>query len=212
MGRAVATALATGCLTPEGRRFVNGMATGLGPLRRQPVTPRAEGVADLVAADHAVAWRLRNVAPPPEEVDRWASAWLAGRRCPPLRPAASLLADGGGAIASDRRLSLARRLLVEPDGGRESAEIDAADLLLLSRRWEPAAEAYDRRLGDRPDDAEVWAGLALASGRTGGPAASSFSTCPENVAALHRAVRQRTGAAPDPVALATWFAEGRGRG
>lgn len=53
-----------GCLTPQGRALVAGLARTLDGWLREPVPYAALTRARTAAALHRTEWRLRNVAPP----------------------------------------------------------------------------------------------------------------------------------------------------
>ncbi|MER6344775.1 HEXXH motif domain-containing protein [Streptomyces sp. NPDC001595] len=63
----VRTLLASGRLTPAGRRLVTGLARTLDAWLREPVEPAVLARARTAAALHRTEWRLRNVLPEPQE-------------------------------------------------------------------------------------------------------------------------------------------------
>lgn len=106
------------CLTPDGRRFVGGIAEHLGPWQDESLPVDTVAVADTVAADHYAGWRIRHLRPHPHVVTELERAWHAGRPRPPaVQPVPDQpptpVPDGSW---SGARADLVRLALCEADG------------------------------------------------------------------------------------------------
>ncbi|MFE1343804.1 HEXXH motif domain-containing protein [Streptomyces sp. NPDC058757] len=202
---AIATLAADPALTAHGRRFLAGMAARLPARPADPrIRPGVAALAALAAADHRTEWRIRHLAPAPEDVRALARAHASGAP-PGFRPAAASVVPDPGGSWSHTRARLIRRTLAggapEPRPGAP-----AAGLALLS--GDPsAAERYGRLLAEDPESPEAWAGLVLSLA-TADPALHPLLHRPELLRPLHRELRAR-GTPADPAALARWLAAHR---
>jgi hypothetical protein len=204
------------CLTPAGRRFVDGIAERLGTWQDEPVPADLAELVAAVAADHYAGWRTRYLRPDPEVVADLADAWLAGN----ARPTAAYLGtdraptpvpDGSWSSA---RADLIRLSVADPLNGRNVLSrtwskvpgATAADFAYVTGRLTDAARGYRAELaadGDRP---AAWVGLGLALSELGVmPAAQALLHYPEVVRAVHRRIRARVRPVPPPEDLATWI-------
>jgi len=202
-GRALAVLLGSGRLTRAGERFVLGLRARADSWQAQEMPQEVTRLAWLAATDHRVSWRLRNLRPRAEAVDALARAWLAGQPVPvAVAQATPDLRDGGVALGASSRLDLINLRLREPSRLAMMArrgDADPADADLVSGNRAQAATTYLDRIG--PDDADGWAGLALALGET----IPALRHAPELVRALYARLLELSGAAPDPRQLASWL-------
>jgi HEXXH motif-containing protein len=193
----------SGLLTEAGARFVLGMSRRLAEHEQAAVDRRFVDLADLALSDHATSWRLRNVRPEPDQVHAWAVAWAAGRPRP-REPIPTEVVDGGGSMPS-----LARRDLVTAKLGRPAAgggpPPGAGDRLLLEGRDDEAAGAYAAQVEAHPEDSASWAGLAIAWRSRGTAACRGLAEAPEVVAAVYRAILERSGQTPALDEVADWL-------
>jgi hypothetical protein len=185
-------------LTDLGRRFVAAVAVRLAACGPADSPPEVAEAADEITAEHAITWRLRHVRPDPSVVGAAVEAWLDGR--PPDR------ADGtGGRVAptagSGESLlaALLKLRVLDPREFDRVPHRDGPDFAYLRGAREVAAEGYAARVRATPHDVAAWAGLGLSLG------SEVMRRAPELVRAVHHGVAVRTGAAPSPVALVTWF-------
>ena len=205
------------CLTPAGRRFVDGIAKRLGPWQDEPVPANLGALVAAVGTDHYAGWRIRYLRPDPATVAGLADAWLVGGAHPPTAQPATDRAptpvpDGSwsSARADLIRLSVADYPL---DGGNALSRIwmsvpgaTAADFAYVTGRFADAARGYRAELATDADRPAAWVGLGLAlSGLGVTPAARALLHYPEVVRAVHRMIRARTRTAPPPEDLATWI-------
>ena len=206
VGATVETLLGSGGLTAPGERFVRRMQGAVADLHRLAVPSVADDLAELAAADHATAWRLRNCRPDGGQIDEWARAWRRDAPCRwPDGPAADIV-DGGRRIASDTRQRLIRHHLAHPDSWRERV-VDASggDVALVVGDLDRAAHLYQTQVEADPDDEASWAGLALARRGSPEPAAVALARHPELVRALYQAVASEGPARPSVMAVAEWL-------
>ncbi|MFF6791168.1 HEXXH motif domain-containing protein [Streptomyces filamentosus] len=199
-GEAVRTLAADPALTGHGRRFVAGMAARLAAWETGPrIRPGADALAAFAATDHRTEWRIRHLAPAPDDVRALARAFAAG--APPVpRTAAPAVVPNPALPWSHARTRLIRRLLTaSPDGGPEPS---AADRALVA--GDPsAADAYVRLLAGDPESPESWTGLVLSLATTSRTARPLLHH-PELLRPLHRELRA-LGVPPDPARLAHWL-------
>ncbi|MFF9338199.1 MULTISPECIES: HEXXH motif domain-containing protein [unclassified Streptomyces] len=202
---AIATLAADPALTAHGRRFLAGMTARLPARPADPrVRPGVDALAALAAADHRAEWRIRHLAPAPEDVRALARAHASGAP-PGFRPAAASVVPDPDGSWSHTRARLIRRTLggTAPDPGPGAP---AAGLALLS--GDPsAADRYGRLLAEDPESPEAWAGLVLSLA-TADPALRPLLHHPELLRPLHRELRAR-GTPAAPAALARWLAAHR---
>ncbi|MEU6200403.1 HEXXH motif domain-containing protein [Streptomyces sp. NPDC047061] len=194
-------------LTAHGRRFLRGMAARLPAWRSDGrVRPDTAALAEFVATDHRTGWRIRHLAPAPDDVRALARAFAAGAAAD-ARVAPSTVVPDLAAPWSHARFGLVRQRLAVPDAGDRHALSagdwpvpSAADRALVAGAPD-AADAYARLLAGDPEDADAWTGLVLAL------AARPLLHRPELPRAVHRELRM-TGTAADPRDVALWLAAG----
>jgi HEXXH motif-containing protein len=201
-------------LTDVGRRFLDGIATELGPWQEEPVAAGPEGWAVTSALDHYATWRLRHLRPDAGTVSALTEAWTRGDSWPKLGElpeprTPTPVPDGGW---TDARTDLIR-LRLGRDGSTALAEhgpqvpgATDADLALVSGATDSAVDGYRHLLVADPDlpTAIVGLGLALATRGTG-PAARALLHRPELVRAVHRVLRVEAGTPPTVEAVAGWI-------
>ncbi|MEV4515770.1 HEXXH motif domain-containing protein [Dactylosporangium sp. NPDC049525] len=200
---------ATGELTPAGRR----VAASIGPVLRrwsaEPVAERSRRLARDLVADHAIAWRLRNLRPDPNLVARLVDAWTAeSGRGAVTRTAGKrngqTLADAGAAEPSTVLMaeSSLRRLARSPRTGSAGhlPDGDEADRYLVDGDYRRAAVLYGLRIEHDAADTRAWIGLAISTDRAH-DGETSLSRAPELLVALSQLVTPR----PDPRELASWL-------
>ena len=182
VGRTLRALRDSGQLTGDGARFVAGMAAHLGTWPEPAAEEQIQCWARAAVAEHRLAWRLRNVQPAADAVDRLAADWTH-RREPTPDPVAVTVrhAPWQAAGARGRRLDLMHRRLT----GGSWADADLGDVAFLDGHQDRALGRYRQKL----DDTEAWLGWLLIEPH---PA-------PEVLAAL----RQRLPDA-DPRALHRW--------
>ncbi|MFD8494593.1 HEXXH motif domain-containing protein [Amycolatopsis sp. NPDC059657] len=199
-------------LTPLGRRFVAIAAGRLARWQGEPVPEDLLAAARRANLDHRLTWRLRHLLADPAAVTELARAWLGNRRKPHLRiPAPALHTSTESGPGPAIRAELTRVRLGDPElfaVYRDSPELanselpgaTPADLALVDDARTTAAAEFRARVVAEPGDPGQWAGLALAT------ANAALLSAPELVRAVHRAITELSGEAPDPVRLATWLA------
>ncbi|MFF7651281.1 HEXXH motif domain-containing protein [Streptomyces sp. NPDC007983] len=191
-------------LTPLGRSFLDQAAERLAGWLAEPVPPVPRRLAEDLVVDHRLVYRMRHLRPEPARLARWARAWRTRGAPPRELPPASVEPALAEAVA---RTALARLRFAEPErlrdrkGGDDAP--DGADLAWVMGDRAAALRGYRGRLARAPDDIAAWAGLALTL--PDGAARAALLRAPEVALAVHRALRDTGGAAPDPVALATWI-------
>ena len=214
--RTLQTLGGSGQLTEAGRRFVAGMRRRLAELRALPVPREPRLLARDALLDHWTCWRLHNLRPDVDHVATWADAWLAGARCPPIRPRPALVLAGRRWSGTNPRLELTDRRLRDPahfdalctDRARLVTDVPGAgppDTTYAQADYPAAAGLYRDLLAADPDRVDAWAGLVLAHRKLRTPAARFLVSYPESVLALHRRIGAVAGVRPDTDALAGWL-------
>ncbi|MEU4445362.1 HEXXH motif-containing putative peptide modification protein [Actinosynnema sp. NPDC050801] len=210
-------------LTDLGREFVAAVAVRLAACGLADAAPEITEVAEEVTAEHAITWRLRHVRPDPHAVGDAVAAWLDrrpfdrrpfdrrpfDRRPFDRRPFDRRPFDRGEfghgtvvpAAASGESLlaALLKLRVLDPREFDRVPHRDGPEFAYLRGMRDSAAEGFAARLHAAPHDVAAWAGLGLALG------SDVLRRAPEQVRAVHRGVAVRTGAAPSPVELVTWF-------
>ncbi len=202
-------------LTEAGRRFVAGVESRFTPHGSDAVPEHLLRAAERAAADHRIGWRVGHVRPDAELVRDAVAAWAPGSAAPTTeRPVRH--------HRLDVKAVLARVLLADPADLKAARDLlgstaqvaDGAgegDFAFVTGALEEARDLYLAELSRPCDRPGAWAGLALALDELDpGPASRVLVELPELVSAAHTAVTLATGEAPDPEALAGWFAERTG--
>jgi HEXXH motif-containing protein len=208
LGSAVDTLMRTGCLTPEGVRFVGLLHAQSRALADEPVPGQAGQIAQEVALDHELTWQLRHVATAPAAVASLADAYRRGRPFPDQdRPEVRIQADVRK-LSSNVRSRLLNMSYLEPARYRqlcaaEALPLSAPDRLLLDRDSEAAVCGYrDLIAGSADPQPDAWVGLGLALHQLpASPLQSAFASQLPAMFDVHACL----GAGCDPVDLASWF-------
>ncbi|XVS62384.1 aKG-HExxH-type peptide beta-hydroxylase [Actinosynnema sp. CA-299493] len=202
VGRAVDGLRSSVELTDLGREFVAAVAVRLAACRPVDSPPEVAAAVEEITAEHATTWRLRHVRPDPRAVGDAVAAWLDGR--PPGQGGHGSVVPAAGSGESLLAALLKLRVL-DPREFDRAPHRDGPDFAYLRGARDVAAEGYAARLRATPHDVAAWAGLGLALD------SDVLRRAPELVRAVHRGVAVRTGAAPSPVELVTWFDQAAGR-
>jgi len=209
LGAAVDTLLRTGCLTPEGIRFVGLLRDRARALADEPVPGQASQIAWEVALDHELTWQMRHVATDAAAVANLADAYSRGWPFPDQdrRPGVRVQ-DDVRKLGSSVRSRLLNMSYLEPGRYRElCAEgvlpLGRPDRLLLGRDSEAAVRGYrDLIAGSADPQPDAWVGLGLALHQLpASPLQSAFAT----QLPVMFDVCTCLGAGWDPVDLASWF-------
>jgi HEXXH motif-containing protein len=213
----VSTALLdTGRLTPAGVDFVSGM---LGQMRQWDdavVSDEQRAAARDAADDHQVRWRLNNLPPDPGTVQALARAWANGEPRPDREYVAPSPRPRPPDVPTNWRVELRRlrernperfaQAYAAPHGHPETGHASAGDLAYLAGDYAQAVQLYVKQIAADPADIDHWAGLLLARRRLIDDGATwALHRVPELARAVHLAVVEVSGTAPDPEALAGWL-------
>ncbi len=208
-GQVVDVLLSSGKLTALGERFVYGMAERLRNWdERLPEEPSR--LARIASGDHRLGWRLRNVRPDTDTVERLARAWSAGE-APPDRVGTAQLVDGGAALGASSRLDLIHMRLRDPNSVQNALlhhdwiTATPADVSLANNDLHAAAMSYRGQIAADPHCHDAWIGLALTLRETGHVTAAIMNE-PELVYAVYHQLLEETGHAPEPEILSGWLA------
>ncbi|MDQ7904335.1 HEXXH motif domain-containing protein [Phytohabitans sp. ZYX-F-186] len=176
----------SGEMTDHGRRFVTGMARTLRGWREtEELPPGIRRAVDDMSRAGSVAWRLRNVRPAQDSVERVLEEWrdqLAGHRAqaPSTEPSTSLpLLPGLARLVRQRTI------------GRSTERAGEPAVAYLRGDWPAATRRYQDSIAADPDDHENWVGLSLAAGRLDPDTAvaRALAARPELVRAAYRCLR-----------------------
>lgn len=204
-------------LTPEGRRFVDGMARRAKTFDARSVADPAYHLAALACDDHRVGWRLHNLTVDPAVVKALAAAWHAGQPPPPALP--SRLTPTSESFVESRRMEWLTTLARQPalrarqlpgttaDGPSIPPAVREADQRLADADFVGAVDRYLAALLGNENDESAWTGLALACRRLDRPGAELWHHRPELVRAVYRELAA-AGEPPDLFPLVGWLARG----
>jgi HEXXH motif-containing protein len=209
--RALRTLRESGHLTPPGEALVDAVTTRLTACEQAPVGTTLSRTATEMIDDHQALWRLRYARPEATAISSLATAWLADA-LPVWSGDCHIVTDNDHLRLPANRRTLLRAKATEPDLFtslvRRPAELPGttprADAALCTGDYPGAAEAYEHRLREEPDDNQAWVGLGLSL-RAQGRDATALLERPELTVAVHRQVRVLGGQAPAPTALASWL-------
>jgi HEXXH motif-containing protein len=205
------TLLATGCLTPEGSRFVEILRMSGRGLDSGTVPADAREIAAEVALDHWLTWQLRHTAADGGQVAELAAAYQRGESLGDQSLPEARVEENVRKVESTVRSRLLNLRYFDP---RRHVEVRAADLpgigeadaLLLNGQAAAAEAAYRDEISVAaypvPD---AWIGLALAVRRLAPtPARVTFAARIPLIFDVHACLSAR-GTKTDPLELAGWF-------
>jgi len=195
--RALEELATSGELTATGSRLVARLERTLRSWQSEPVPAEIESAAHDVAIVDVVHWRLSWWVPRPHDVVRLADAWHRGRPCPDPG-AADLGAESAhrGVVQPD----LARLIRSRATGTGPPVAASQADRAYLAGDYDDARHSYLDEI-QRHGGPDGWAGLAIATRRSGRAGAHALATRPE----LIRAVLARLATYPRADAVARWL-------
>jgi HEXXH motif-containing protein len=202
-------------LNAAGLRFVAGMGRRVDELAALDVPPEPRALAAGTAADYRIGWRLRNLAPEPQMLDRWADAWRGGASRPPTPLVETAPTEGRCGVTLTGRAALAKLRLARPERFAALADdhaalagaaspASAADAALVCGDDRTAARLYRDAIRRSARDLDAWTGLALVRHRTPDAATPALVHHPEVVAGLLVQVVARSTRPPDPDEVAAW--------
>jgi HEXXH motif-containing protein len=183
-------------LTAFGTRLVDAVRTRVAACDTEDVPDEFAGTVALLLTVHWLSWRLRHLTPPADHVAESARRWLAGDE-PPRRHDSVLAPDSRPEHGTSLPVSLRAKAL-DPDQFTVLA-VDPGERALADGRRDEAARAFATRIVANPDDDGAWVGLV---------AATDEDVPVETLSATYRRLAATGHAAPDPVTLAVWFADG----
>lgn len=181
-------------LTAFGRRLVRAVEKRLAACE-DPVPEELVEPVRLLLAEHRLSWRLRHLTPRAGDLDDVMRRWLAGG--PPPGRLDSVVVPFCRPSADSILPRLLRVKAMAPDGIAQMASGSGEYALVCGRHTEAAEKFAARIMADAEEDA-AWVGLLAA-------VHGDHSQVPAEVVAD---TYRRLSDAPDPVALATWFASG----
>lgn len=205
---AVDTLLRTGCLTPDGVRFIGLLRDQEKALADEPVPSPAREIATEVALDHRLTWQIRHVATDAAAVTTLADAYRRSEPFPQQDRPEAWVGEDVRKLGSSVRSRLLNMSYLEPPRYRElCAEgvlpLSGPDRLLLGQDAEAAVRGYrDLIAGSADPQPDAWVGLGLALYRL--PASALQDVFAAHLPVLFD-VHSRLGAGCDPLDLAGWF-------
>lgn len=206
--------LSAGELTPFGHAILD--AVHPDPLDPNDLAPGSANLVRLMAIDHRLSFRVRNVVPDSDSIEGLASAWIAGMPVPTSVTINETLSVTNREIVRRKvRRLLSELHLVHPERYEEILanehflslivpEAKMADAHLAAGHYDTAIEMFESAIMDDPDDVESWTGLATAIAQSSRHGCATIGRFPEVVAALHTALLRRSFH-ESPLALANWL-------
>lgn len=187
-------------LTAAGRQLLSQVTARLTDWLVEPVPGPALKLAQEASSDHLSCWRLRNLRPDSDDVERLARDWRAGR------PADGIVRTqvrenpltAGRNIRPDL-LYMRLRDPVQFDRDH-AAPGDAPDVAYARGDHARAARGYLAQLRADPTRLHAWTGLGISTDPRG-----PLSRCPDVVYALHGLITHMSESAVDPLRLAGWL-------
>jgi HEXXH motif-containing protein len=208
LSTAVDTLLRTGCLTPDGMRFIGLLRDRVRALADEEVPRQAGQIAREAALDHELTWQIRHVATDAAVVAGLADAYRRGRPFPDQDRPEVRVKEDVRKLSSSVRSRLLDMSYLEPARYRElCAEgvlpLSGPDRLLLGRDPEAAVRGYrDLIAGSADPQPDAWVGLGLALHQLpASPLRSAFATQLPVIFDVHTCL----GAGCDPLDLTSWF-------
>jgi HEXXH motif-containing protein len=203
---AIAVAIDSKLLTPEGEKFLVTLDDGMSQWRAEEVPEVATRIAADSSVAHLAFWHVRNLRPAEAGIAELADRWLA-KSTPGERLPESSLVDQERIPEAHRDLTLLKHLNAL---GKTSAteQQPTGDLAYVADEISRAAELYERELRNDPTRPQPWAGLALALPHLHPNV--DFTVLHERaevVAHLTQAIQARTGESADIVEVVRWLSE-----
>jgi hypothetical protein len=199
-------------LTKAGRELLDRLLGELERLRREEVPAEARRMADLIARDHKVCWRLRNLEVDHDAALGLARAWLDGSPPPALGAGSVRRRPAPRQVVAGRIPLLYRHLdgdLTDTAGTAGTAHAantaPAADLRYVRGDYQGAFDAYERRVASDPCDLDAWAGLAVSAQAGHRESAGVLADSPEVVAEVYRQAASLDAEPGPPWQLVRWL-------
>lgn len=180
------------------------------------VDPAVRRRARLMESDFFISWRLRNLAPDHEIVQRLAKAWIAGVSCPSGLQVREMIRSGAPMKGFPARRVLATYKLAYPERW-QALTVDEEELKRLAPDATPgdvasidgdrdgAIEYFTSAISLDPDDREPWSGLAALHAHLPDPVSQSLYRRPEIIRAVHVELAHEHNWVADPLELASWL-------
>ena len=206
---AIAVAIDSKLLTPEGEKFLVTLDEGMSQWRAEEVPEVATRIAADSSIAHRTFWHVRNLCPTATGIAELADRWLAKSPPPEHLPDSSLV-DQERIPEAHRDLTLLKHLNALGKPGSTEQQ-PTGDLAYVAGEISRAAELYERDLRDDPTRPQPWAGLALALPHLHPNV--DFTVLHERaevVAHLTQAIHARTGESVAIVEIVRWLS-GRDR-
>ncbi|MFJ4975645.1 aKG-HExxH-type peptide beta-hydroxylase [Streptomyces coeruleorubidus] len=222
--RVLPTLLPDARLTALGRRLVSRLLETVGEWQDEPVRLDCLEAAQWALEDHWLSWRSHHLVPDTGLVTDLAQEWCTGPSDPATEaawhyPQPQLLPDPA-ARHLDARAVLVRMRLTRTTAAQLRTTTNLRQLVLGARPADvhlldgdlPTAERmYAEEIrtqgGSAAESGTAWVGLARAlqgcPGREG--AARALTRYPELVRHVYASIKAKSGAAPDPIAVADWL-------
>jgi HEXXH motif-containing protein len=203
---AIAVAVDSKLLTPEGKQFLTTLDDGMSQWRTEEVPDVARRIASDSSIAHLAFWHVRNLRPAAAGIAELADRWLAKATPGEFLPESSLV-DQERIPEAHRDLTLLKHLnaLGKPGSTEQQS---TGDLAYVAGEISHAADLYGHELRDDPTRPQPWAGLALAL-PTLHPDVD-FTVLHERaevVAHLTQAIQARAGESGDIVEIVRWLSE-----
>lgn len=216
---AIDVLVGSGHLTEAGLAFAQGMRTTVAAWHEAKVPNAAQRLADQIADEHRIFWRLRNLHPDKSITNILAASWLDGNECPVKAQRVDIKSDQQ--VQRHFHPDLIQLRLAHPErfvllcADREAMaaagfpEITDADLAYLQDDYAAARTLYVDEIVKEPARYQHWAGLAVACNDESTVAGEVLKAVPELVYAVCLELQRRTGLVPDVTAIAAWLAPQR---
>jgi len=188
-----------GALTSAGRRLLTRVTAHLTRWLAEQVPPLALRLAGEASAEHLSGWRLRNLGPDPDDIERLARDWVSGR--PARGIVRTRLLQPPRTASRSTRMDLLYARLRDPARfeADHAGSCEAPDIAWARGDRALAARGYRAELRADPARLAAWTGLGLSAGRRG-----MLRRGPEVTYALHRRLAELSQPA-DPLRLAGWL-------
>jgi HEXXH motif-containing protein len=187
-------------LTDAGRQLLSQVMARLTAWLGYPVPGPAMKLAEETAADHLSCWRLRNLEPEPDDIERLAQDWLAGR--PGHGVVRTRIREEPLTAGRNIRPDLLYLRLRDPAqfDCDNAASADTPDAAYVRGDHVAAGHGYLAQLRTDPARLHAWTGLGVVTGARG-----ALTRCPEVVYALQGRIGRDREPLADPLRLANWL-------